>query len=341
MVSNVTWESVMTTLTEWTWNKLIIDHSDSWRQRTAWWRTYPEDWWLSIFCPVHRNRSFILKHLDSVEHRLWFHGWIFVQVFPWWRRKGFGAWRDSRLTRGGQSLWFRRGNNGFRVYQGLVHPWLITPVWRPGHEGGPQTRITVIMRWRLRWARWIDGEAVGFCLIGRTGVVACWRWGRRLVITNWSRFTVAWSAIKARRGGFLVAWLRGAVVSSWSILVGGARVVAHGLLVARLIPDGLGGRGLLVVWGPLFVVMRHTVVVVHVRVGVVRLWFRVAASIVSVRRVVVLVVWLFVLVRRLVAVAHGLLQTVVDSHRVLHIVQIFLVHLWRNRTSWKHQSNYQ
>ena len=71
-------------------------------------------------------------------------------------------------------------------------------------------------------------------------------------------------------------------------------------------PSGTRGRalerGLLVIVGPLFIVVRHTVVVVQVWVIVMRLWLSIAATIIAVRRVVVLAVWLFVLVDRLVAV---------------------------------------
>lgn len=171
-----------------------------------------------------------------------------------------------------------------------------------------------------------------FCLVRRAGVIDSWGWGRGFIIADGPRFAVALTAIVAHWWGLIIARLRGAVVPPWSVFVGGPGAVAYGLLVARLVPCGLRGRGLLVVGGPLFVVMRHTVVVVQVRVSVVRLWFCVATSIVTVRRVVVFAVWLFVLVRRLVTVAQRLLQAMVDSHRVLHVVQIFLVHLWRSNT---------
>lgn len=207
-----------------------------------------------------------------------------------------------------------------------MHPWLVAPVWRARKVAGPQTRVVILLR-GLRRPRGINGEAVRFWFVGRVSIIASRGRGRGFIVTNGPRFTMTRSAVVAHWRGLVVAWLRGAVVPPGSVLVGGPGVVAHGLLVALLVPCGLRGRGLLVVWGPLFVVMRHTVVVVQVRVSVVRLWFCVAASIVSVRRVVVFTVWLFVLVRRLVTVAQRLLQAVVDSHRVLHIVQIFLVHL--------------
>ena len=96
-------------------------------------------------------------------------------------------------------------------------------------------------------------------------------------------------------------------------LRGGTRIIARrgrrrgGLVALRNARSGGWGlgRGLLVIVGPLFIVVRHTVVVVQVWVIVMRLWLSIAATIIAVRRVVVLAVWLFVLVDRLVAVGQG------------------------------------
>ncbi len=107
----------------------------------------------------------------------------------------------------------------------------------------------------------------------------------------------------------------------------------------------LGWSLLLVVRGPLLVVVRHTVVVVQVRVVVVRLWLCVAATVVAIRRVLVLAVWLFGPGRQAGGcrrVRWGGLKAdaaweeeanaVVHSHRLIHAVQILFIHLWGTKT---------
>lgn len=115
--------------------------------------------------------------------------------------------------------------------------------------------------------------------------------------------------IVAYWGHTVILGLRRAEIPVRTVLVWRARLVSHRRWRWRLVALRearsrwwLGGSLLLVVRGPLLVIVRHTVVVVQMRLVVVRLWLCVAATVIAIRRVVVLAVWLLVLVDRLVAV---------------------------------------